>query len=244
MDGCRGGWYVVALGEGGWIQAGLFPGLAGFWEQWAGARLILIDMPIGLPENGDDREREREARRLLGGRRSSIFPVPCREAVCAASPRAAVRAERSHAGRGLSRQSLGILPRIRELDRFLMAVPAARRVFRESHPELCFLAMNRGRSLEHGKKSPEGRRERLAILRRLVPDAAAEAELLSARPAAGLSPDDVVDACALAAAACGAAGPLVRVPAGGARVDAVGLVMGIVHPAFEKAVLHGKGASL
>ena len=45
------------------------------------AELLLVDIPIGLPETGAERACDLMARRLLGPRKSSVFPVPVRQAV-------------------------------------------------------------------------------------------------------------------------------------------------------------------
>jgi predicted RNase H-like nuclease len=84
VDGCRAGWFAVALdGDAGW-HCSLHGQIADLAEAYPEAERILIDMPIGLPA---DRRRECDsaARRLLGrGRASSIFPVPCRAVLEAA----------------------------------------------------------------------------------------------------------------------------------------------------------------
>lgn len=44
--------------------------------------LILVDIPIGLRRNGNlEQLCDKEARKILGNRRSIVFPVPCRNAV-------------------------------------------------------------------------------------------------------------------------------------------------------------------
>jgi predicted RNase H-like nuclease len=82
-DGCKKGWFVVKLtGENKW-QTGVFEDICGLWEKFKGAKAILIDIPIGLKEEGvDERECDVEARRLLHNKRaSSVFRSPCRKAV-------------------------------------------------------------------------------------------------------------------------------------------------------------------
>jgi predicted RNase H-like nuclease len=233
VDGCRAGWFGVCFLAGGGWEAGLFPTLGGLWERWGSARLILIDMPIGLPGRGPaDRDREREARRLLGVRRSSIFPVPCRPAVAASSETLALRAERRTAGRGLSRQSLALIPKIRELDRLLTLRPGSRRVLRESHPELCFLGMNGGQPLRFGKKSPEGREERLALLDARRPGSRRIAERCFRDHLQGTAPDDILDALGLAVAARAPLRLLASVPSRAASRDSRGLPMRIVFVPF------------
>src|SRR5690606_32542605 len=75
-DGCRAGWVYVALdGEQGWA-GGIAPNVRALWRRFQVAELILLDVPIGLKEHGhDERACDVRARRLLGARRSSVFPV-------------------------------------------------------------------------------------------------------------------------------------------------------------------------
>ena len=70
----------------------------------------------------------------------------------------------SISGRKVTRQTVNILPRIRELDVFLQHHSEWRSRVHEVHPELSFRAMA-GQSMEHGKKSMEGRQEREAAIR-------------------------------------------------------------------------------
>ena len=85
---------------------------------------------------------------MLGIRRSSVFPVPTRDALGATSF-ADVR--------GLSIQGWHLVPKIREVD----ACWESRVV--ECSPELTF-AVLAGAPMQHNKRTPEGRAERLAIL--------------------------------------------------------------------------------
>ncbi|MEW6348758.1 MAG: DUF429 domain-containing protein [Thermodesulfobacteriota bacterium] len=58
-----------------------------------------VDIPIGLRDHGPERSCDLEARRLLGIRRSSVFPVPCRSAVYPQD----VTVQRVHVGSRLRR---------------------------------------------------------------------------------------------------------------------------------------------
>ena len=109
--------------------------------------IVAVDMPIGLPEEGR-RVCDSEARRMLGARRSSVFPVPTRDALAAASF-AEVR--------GLSIQGWNLVPKIREVD----ACWEPR--VRECSPELSFTVLA-GAPMARNKRTSEGRAERLAVL--------------------------------------------------------------------------------
>ncbi len=65
----------------------------------------------------------------------------------------------------MSIQAFGILGKVAEVDRLLNAKPRMRSIVREVHPEVCFFFLNGRRPLTYGKKTREGREERLALLR-------------------------------------------------------------------------------
>ena len=180
IDGCRKGWVAVHFSpehEPGAevIATGELP----HWIRQAGpARLILIDMPIGLPDaawivsrNGSaSRGCEPEARKLLGPRRSSVFNPPVRSALEFSGEAASAENFRV-CGKKLSQQSRGILARIREADAAWSAASMghAHIALWEAHPELAFRALNGGRSMDHWKRTPEGHRERMRLLERTRP---------------------------------------------------------------------------
>ncbi len=236
VDGCRAGWFGVALcGPRSW-EAELFPTLGELWSRWRRASLILIDMPIGLPGGKGGRRCDSLARAILGkGSRggpsaSSVFPVPCRDAVCASSPAAALAAQRRLTGKGLSRQSLGITAKIRELDRFLRGIGGARGLVRESHPEVCFRAM-KGRGLRHRKKTFAGREERIRLLRHFIAEPGKILrESLDRYPRRDCAADDIIDALALAASALQSRRAGLVALAGIPVRDELGLPMEIVFP--------------
>jgi hypothetical protein len=82
--------------------------------------LVLVDIPIGLPSNGR-RACDLEARRLLGRpRASSVFPVPCREAVYENSYAEACRLNKQKLGIQISKQTWNIVKKIAEIDSYLV----------------------------------------------------------------------------------------------------------------------------
>ncbi|HCJ10793.1 MAG TPA: DUF429 domain-containing protein, partial [Clostridiales bacterium] len=112
--------------------------------------MALVDIPIGLPGGGGPAERacDRLARRRLGPRGSAVFPVPVREAVYAPTYEAACAIQaRTRGGRRLSRQVWALVPKMREVDRTLRELGCEAPLLFESHPELCFAALNGGRPL-------------------------------------------------------------------------------------------------
>jgi predicted RNase H-like nuclease len=213
VDGCKEGWFAVALADGGW-HAGVFPDVASLWERFRGAALILIDVPIGLRDCGpEERTCDREARRFLGPERaSSVFPAPCRAAVYADSYHEASKINQRLTGRRLSRQAWGIARKIREVDEFLTQEGKARLRIRETHPEVCFWALA-GRPMKHPKKTGSGFEERLEVLRSAYPgvDVVVQGALSVCRYGQ-VARDDVLDALVAAVSASMGTDRLCAVP--------------------------------
>lgn len=193
VDGCRGGWLaVIAEFHNRRIQRETYHKYSLFSELLKGnsdAEVIAIDIPIGLldePISGG-RPCDVAARKLLEGtRKSSIFSPPIRRTL-----QATTYEEANALNDGMSRQSFGILPKIREVDE-LMTPEMQNRVY-EVHPEICF-ADKAGRCMQFRKKDKAGQDERLAILKsagfRKVESA------FSAFKRTQVAIDDILDACA------------------------------------------------
>ena len=222
VDGCRDGWVVAVVPVDGKAPASLERAndLADVIARLDAGLLeaVGIDMPIGLPTTGS-RHCDVEARRMVGPRRSSVFPAPVRAVLGAPGYAEALRLSRAASGTGLSRQTFGILPKVHELDRVMTPERQARLV--EVHPEVSF-AVLAGRPMAHPKRTPQGRAERLTALRAVFGDV----ERGGATRMAGVRPDDVLDALAVAwSARRFAQGIATRM---GGDVDAHGLRMEIV----------------
>src|SRR5262249_34071238 len=168
-DGCRGGW-ITAERIGAEVAWSRIERLEVLFEREDVPAVVAVDAPIGLLERGA-RACDVAARAALGPRRSSVFPAPLRPLLQTASYGEASRLREQIEGKRISRQTWGILPKIRELDDLLRANPAARSVTNEVHPEVSFLKLNRDRPLRANKRTPDGRAERLALLRRWCADA-------------------------------------------------------------------------
>lgn len=223
VDGCPGGWAVVAVAATG----PLAPRLefhASVEALVASGATIAIDIPIGLPEAtvGPGRPAEQAARPLLGERQSSVFSIPGRAAVYA--PTYAEACEMAQATssppRKVSQQSFHIFPKIRELDGLVTRHNEAT-IF-EAHAELAFWRLNGDEPMATAKRvknvpAQEGLAERIALLvRHDMP----EAFFRIKRPA-GMPLVDLVDASALALiarrCAAGTAKPFPDPPATDAR---------------------------
>ena len=173
VDGCPDGW-VVALEDldSGAVSSAACETFAQILELPQQPRVIAVDVPIGLLSQAQvgGRACDKEARRILGPRGSSVFSAPTRpalEALEAGLPYEAVsEANRrsSPAQLGLSKQSFAIMPKIAEVDR-VVTPQLQERVF-EIHPEVSFSRAKGGAVLPPKKRSA-GRAAREDILRRL-----------------------------------------------------------------------------
>lgn len=156
VDWASGCWVVVKTGDEPLVSTE--PSILNVWhEHGADVRSILIDVPIGLPESGV-RACDVEASEYLAGRRSTVFSIPCRDAVEADTYKCA----RELSGGSLGSQSWWLFPCIREVDVFLQECDEATDVIYESHPEVCFAGLT-GDVLEP-KDTAAGRKDRLAAL--------------------------------------------------------------------------------
>ena len=229
VDGCRAGWFFVALEPSGKSHWGIVRSLDKLVREAAESARIFVDIPIGLPEGPGGRECDRAARReLRAPRASSVFPAPARAVFGAADYEDAKRRSREIIGAALSRQAFAILPKCREVDQLLRTNAKARRLIREIHPEVCFWAFA-GRPMRHNKKSKEGFDERIAALKQLRPAVEQEIEkVLTAVKPRDAARDDAVDAMA-AALTASADGVRLRTLPPDPPIDSEGLPMEMVY---------------
>lgn len=202
-DVSKGRWLTIKLSEGGSWEVGMFHTINEIWDRYNAAKVILIDIPIGLNEGGsEERLCDKEARRVLGWpRRCSVFRVPCRATLRARSYEDAGKINQGKTGKGLSMQTWGIIPKIREVDEFLNDNIKARSKIREIHPEVCFWALNGGRPMEFTKKKGEGYHERFIVLCRIYDQAAEIINYAIEKYQGEIAPDDAIDALAAAVTA-------------------------------------------
>jgi len=125
------------------------------------ARVVGIDMPLGLLESGW-READRVARGLLGPRRSSVFAIPPRAVWAQLSYPAANQLCRELTGQGFSVQAWGLRAKLLEANQYR---EACEHPMWEVHPELAFGAMA-GAPLGYSKHTAAGRELRRELLAR------------------------------------------------------------------------------
>lgn len=194
VDGCPAGWYAVSGPQpDGRVSGAVHAGFADLLQTLPAAARVAVDIPIGLNDRGE-RACDQAARQRLGPRASSIFTAPLRGVLGAASHPEASARRRAIEGKGMSIQAYNILRKVEEVDAALRASAAWAGRVHETHPEVCFLEMNGGAPLAHGKKSAEGRCLRLTLLEAVFPGQAER--LLDEFPRRAVQADDVLDALA------------------------------------------------
>lgn len=188
VDGHSHGWITIALDDKGFVEARSFETFASLMAASARAKVIAVDIPIGLVDV-PIREADQAARAMLVGNSSSVFNAPPRRAI---APTVTTYAQAKAitlelCKKGLSRQSYALFEKIREVD----AYESDPRVI-EVHPEVSFRLMPHSLRL-HRKKSWGGLHARLARLAAagiVLPPSLGDAD------AVGI--DDVVDAAVAA----------------------------------------------
>ncbi len=228
VDACRKGWFAVSIDPGKGWEFEIFTAVRDLWNAWQPISLLLIDIPIGLPDHAK-RQCDVEAKKILRKRASSVFPVPCRQAIRADAYRKACRINQKILGVKLSVQTWNISDKIREVDDLLTGNKRALRCMRESHPEVCFWSLAGQRPMVNYKKTDRGFAERLSLLKQINPSTekivcAALKRFLRK----DLARDDILDATALAVSAEAGLGALDTIPKN-PPTDSMGLPMQIVY---------------
>ena len=190
-DGCRTGWVVCRRDANGTLDVRVVKTLA---EACEGLSILAVDMPIGFVDvPRPARQCEVEARKLMPGKASSVFPTPCR-AVLACTTHADANATSRRLGIGINQQTFHLFPKMREVDELLRTRPRLKGIVHEAHPELAFARLNGGKPLD-SKHTKSGLARRKEIL-----EAQGFTNLdnwLRDLRGKGAKADDLFDACAL-----------------------------------------------
>ena len=81
VDNCPYGWFSIALDENGY-ETRVCRTFGQLLHYYRDATLILVDVPIGLPENQAGRRCDDEARNRIGPQlTSAVFPTPTRQTI-------------------------------------------------------------------------------------------------------------------------------------------------------------------
>ena len=201
IDGCQSGWVSSYRENQMEWKFEIFPTIENLWKVFSNAKLVLIDIPIGLKDKGrEPRLCDKAARKYLTRTRSSsIFPTPCRASLYADSYIDANQINRKLTGKGLSKQTWNISGKIKEVDILLRNNSEARHVFIESHPELCFAALSNSTPMKHYKKKEDGIKERLFVIESFCKNSKQILnEVILQFSKKELSVDDILDAWILA----------------------------------------------
>ncbi|MGL4488031.1 MAG: DUF429 domain-containing protein [Rhizobiaceae bacterium] len=215
VDGCKGGWIAVSqVNADAPLMVKVHRDFSSLLVAYPATAIIVVDMPIGLPERAKlgGRGAEQAVRPYLGARQSSVFSMPSRRAVYAetgvfedeevryaAHRRAsAIALATSDPPRKISIQAFGLFPKIRQLDEAIRGDPALKSCVFESHPEFAFTVLNRGRPMAQPKKikgriNPAGMRER----KDFIETQGIERSFLDQPLPKGASADDFLDACVM-----------------------------------------------
>lgn len=205
LDGCKGGWIAVLhpVAERAMAKIGVFKSFSEACVHLPRRALIGVDMPIGLTDRVEagGRAPDRAARRIVGPRRHSVFPVPSRTAVYAFAqgyPQAcSIARNTSSPPWAPSKQAFWIFPRIQEVDLALQADSGlAGRVF-EIHPEVSFRMMHGAPLGEPKKKGGRCHADGMNLRKDLLRAQGFTSELVDQTPPRGAGLDDLLDACAV-----------------------------------------------
>ena len=246
VDGCRSGWFSVGFDLRGCYELKVFPAFSELHDYYAEAKLVLVDIPIGLMEGPGGRKCDQEARKLLKGRSSSVFTAPTRQTVGQAAKSsedkkpsedkrkaayvAANEIERRITNKGISWQSFAIARKMYEVEEVLKhRNPNTTPKVREVHPEVCFWALNGKTAMSHRKKIKMGREERIRVLECVEPQTKViYKQALNEFRRKCVAKDDILDALVAAVTARCGYGRLKTIPESPA-VDSNGLAMEMVY---------------
>jgi predicted RNase H-like nuclease len=205
VDWASKGWVAAELDDDSELDVGFYPTIWNLWYEYEDADVaqILVDIPIGLPEDGR-RACDKQAKDELGERRSSVFWAPIREAAYEDNIEDAKDLQEETIEHSISNQAWAIAPRIREVDSFLRKTDDAQDVVRESHPEVCFWKLSD--ELLESKLSDDGIEDRLKVLCKALEISIEKCEkigkqLTEPSYARFADEDDVLDAMVLAVTA-------------------------------------------
>jgi len=190
VDGCAAGWVAVTLRPGHPAAAVVSVAVAATLDGLPLAGVTGIDMPLGLLAAGW-RDADTLARRALGRRGVTVFPVPPRPVWECQTYTEANRTCRDLTGKGFSIQAWGLRRKIAEAEEYrrqAVTAPCPVQLY-EVHPELSFTALA-GAPLPDSKHTRVG----LTIRRELL----AKAGITLPAKVSGAGENDLLDAAAVA----------------------------------------------
>jgi predicted RNase H-like nuclease len=187
VDGCKAGWIAIVLEEGAFLEVRFFHDFASLYKETPDARIIAVDIPIGLPAR-EPRKADLAAKKVLKERASTLFLTPPRDVLEQPTYKKAREATRG-LGWGVSAQAYNLRKMIFEVEAFA----AKDDRIHEVHPELSFREMAGG-SLLSKKTTWKGLHERIRLLR----DHGIDLPMDVGEAGERARPDDIADAAAAA----------------------------------------------
>ncbi len=197
VDGCPGGWLAAVYDPSGpELALRVHTSFRELLFRYSDAACVAVDIPIGLAR-GEARGVDGEARKVLGPRRSSVFPAPDAWLLDAVADDAlgyveASERSRSMLGKGISRQSFAIFPKVAEVNR--LVTPQVQERVVEVHPEVSFWALAGHQPMLHPKKTQEGFEERRNHLSEVFENVELPTRQKAEQIARPAKADDILDA--------------------------------------------------
>lgn len=230
VDGCKGGWIAAVLRENK-VVIKKYESIHTLVSDYPEFDELFIDMVIGLPSTKEHIRPDSAARKVIKERASTIFPVPCRQAVYASTVAELYDENVRILGKKFTPLTVGIIPKMRELDEFLQANEKYKNKMKESHPEVCFSRLNKETLLTR-KVTIEGQKERIQVLSRFVETETLE-ELTTRAKKFHCKVDDIIDAICLAVCARLAGNGEYEVIPEDVMEDETGLLMQMTIPRIQ-----------
>ncbi|MFZ0772326.1 MAG: DUF429 domain-containing protein [Candidatus Sulfotelmatobacter sp.] len=184
VDGCKDKWVsVVDLGNGHTELRDPCPFIELYEDR--SLDLIVIDIPIGLPEKGC-RHADWEAKQFLKHRHVCVFPAPTRLILDCPSRDEACERCIEVGDKRVNVFQWAIRPKVKNIDLVLRQHGSVQERIREGHPEVTFALMNQNTPMLSKKKRP-GLDDRIKLLAHYFSDIPTNTSHL----------EDVLDAYAL-----------------------------------------------
>src|SRR5688572_10084733 len=126
VDGCPAGWLCISRNRAdNGIRSCVLASARELFDYSREFAVVAIDIPIGLPTEGN-RDCDRKAAERLGPRRHSVFPVPFRAVVETTTYAEACAMSSRLCDKKISKQTFALFPKIREVDAELHVHPELR----------------------------------------------------------------------------------------------------------------------
>lgn len=203
IDACKSGWIVSAI-KAKQLQIDIFTNFRDIITSFCKAKLIFVDIPIGLPETKKEAtyRPEPEVRMLLPKKASSVFTVPCREAAEKKDYDEANKTNKKILEKGMSKQSYYIMNKALEVNEFIRKHSQYKDQIIESHPELQFARFQETKlPIMASKKTNTGLKIREEIIKKLAKFHLNMTTEFQTTELYKRYPDDVLDAICLSLAA-------------------------------------------